>query len=198
MALSLATGAVSIEDLRPFSVEEFDRMVEVGILGDEERVELLEGVLVAMTPIGDGHAACVMRLTELLAPRLSGRALLAIQGPIALPRSRPYPDVAVLRRRADYYRSGKPGPADTFLLIEVADTSLRRDRSLKFPAYGRAGIAQTWIVDVNGEVVIAGAGPGPEGYADVAVHRRGHRLAVPAFPDVTLTVEEILGPPLGA
>lgn len=198
MAISLASAAVSIEDLRRFSVEEFDRLVEVGIVGDEERVELLEGVLVAMTPIGDEHAACVLRLTELLAARLAGRALIAIQNPIALPRSRPYPDVAVLRRRADYYRSGKPGPADIVLVIEVADTSLARDRNLKLPAYGQAGIPETWVVDLNSGVVMAGTRPGTEGYVLVTVHSRGDQLVVPGFSDVALTVGEILGPPLPA
>ncbi|MGH7332539.1 MAG: Uma2 family endonuclease [Candidatus Rokuibacteriota bacterium] len=195
MAISLGTAAVSIEDLRRFSVAEFDRLVEVGILGDEERVELLEGVLVAMTPIGDEHAASVNRLNELLAPRLADRAIIAIQNPIALPRSRPYPDVAVLRRREDYYRTGKPGPADVFLLIEVADTSLARDRDLKLPSYGQAGIQETWVVDLIGGVVIIGTRPGTEGYALVTVHPRGDRLIVPGFPDVMLAVEEILGPP---
>lgn len=196
VAISLASAVVSIEDLRRFTVEEFDRLVEVGILGDEERVELLEGVLVAMTPIGDEHAACVIRLNDLLTSRLAGRALVAIQNPIALPRSRPYPDVAVLRRRADYYRSGKPGPADIFLVIEVADTSLARDRRLKLPTYGQAGIAETWVVDLAGGAVIAGTRPGTEGYGLITVHPRSDRLVVPECPDVTLTVEEILGPPL--
>jgi Uma2 family endonuclease len=194
MAISLGSAGVSIDDLRPFSVEEFDRLVEMGILGDEERVELLEGVIVAMTPIGDAHAACVIRLTDLLTSRLAGRALVAVQNPIALPRSRPYPDVAVLRRRADYYRSGKPGSADILLVIEVADTSLARDRNLKFPAYGQAGIAETWIVDLTGRVVIVGTRPGPEGYMLVTEHRREARLTIPDFPDATLTVEEVLGP----
>ena len=194
MAISLGSAAVSIDDLRPFSVEEFDRLVEMGILGDEERVELLEGVIVAMTPIGDAHAACVIRLNDLLTSRLAGRALVAVQSPIALPRSRPYPDVAVLRRRVDYYRSGKPGSADILLVIEVADTSLSRDRNLKLPAYGQAGIAETWIVDLTGRVVIVGTRPGPEGYTLVTEYRREARLTVPDFPDATLTVEEVLGP----
>ena len=125
-----------------------------------------------------------------------GQALIAIQSPIVLPRSRPYPDVAVLRRRADYYRSGKPGPADIFLVIEVADTSLARDRDLKLPAYGQAGIAETWVVDLTSGVVIAGTRPGTEGHALVTVHPRDDRLVVPGLPAVTLTVGEILGPPL--
>ena len=198
MAISVSSAVVSIEELRRFTTDEFDRLVEVGILGDEERVELLEGLLVSMPPIGDEHEACVDRLTEMLIARLGGRAQVRIQGSIALPRSRPYPDVAVLRRRADYYRSGKPGPADIFLIIEVADTSLARDRNLKLPAYGQAGIAETWVVDLAGGAVIAGTRPGSEGYVLITLHPRADRLVVPGFPDVSLTVDEILGPPLQA
>jgi Uma2 family endonuclease len=193
MAISISSAVVPIEDLRRFTPEEFDRMVELGIVGDEERVELLEGIVLSMTPIGDEHEACVDHLGEILSVRLAGRAQVRIQGSIALPRSRPYPDVAVLRRRADYYRSGKPRPADVLLVIEVADTSLARDRDLKLPAYGHAGIAATWVVDLAGGVVIAGTRPGGEGYALVTVHPRGGRLVVPEFPDVALSVEEILG-----
>ena len=124
-----------------------------------------------------------------------GRALLSVQNSIAIPRSLPQPDVAVLAWREDRYRSGKPRAADIGLVIEVADSSLRRDRDLKLPLYGRAGIRETWVVDLAAEVVIVGREPGPAGYAAVSLHRRGDRLVVPGFPDVTLTVDEILGPP---
>ncbi len=96
------------------------------------------------------------------------------------------------------YRSSQPGPTDIYLVIAVADTSLRRDRDVKLPAYGRAGIAETWVVDLPGDTIIAGSQPGPEGYASVTVRRRGERLRLPGFPDVTLTVDEILGPPENA
>ena len=152
---------LTIEDVRHFTVEEFDRLVETGILTDEERVELLEGMLIPMMPIGDQHAACVKRLNDLLTARLSGRALLGVQDPIGLPTSRPYPDLAVLRRRSDYYATGKPQAPDIFLVIEVADTSLARDRDVKLPAYGRAGIPESWIVDLTGDAVIAGRDPSP-------------------------------------
>lgn len=121
--------------------------------------------------------------------------LLGVQGPIGLPTSRPYPDLAVLRRRADYYATSKPQPMDIFLVIEVADTSLARDRDVKLPAYGRAGVPESWIVDLSGDAVIVGRDPSAGGYARTHVHRRGDRLTVPGFPDVTLAVDEVLGPP---
>lgn len=198
MTVSTTAANLTLESLHHFTVEEFDRMLETGILTDEERVELLEGVLVTMTPIGDQHAACVDWLNELLSSRLSGRAVIRVQNPIALPDARPYPDLAVLRRRPDYYARGKPEPPDIYLIIEVADTALARDRELKLPLYGRTGVAESWIVDLVGETVIVGSEPGPTGYATVAVRRRGERLVVPGFPDVVLVVDEILGPPTPA
>jgi Uma2 family endonuclease len=198
MATSLATSGVSVEDLRRFTVEEYKRLGELGIIGDEERVELLDGLLLVMTPLGDEHEACVDNLNGILSARLGGRAQIRVQGSIALPRSRPQPDIAVLRCRADFYRAGKPGPADVVLVIEVADTSLARDRNVKLPAYGRAGVPETWVVDLAAGVVIAGRRPGADGYAAITVHRRGERLAVPGFPEVALAVDEILGPPLSA
>ena len=172
-------------------------MVEAGILTDEERVELLEGVIVPMTPIGDLHAACVKRLNDCLSLRLAGRALLSVQDPISLQDTRPYPDLAILRRRTDFYARGKPEAADVHLVIEVADTSLARDRDLKLPAYGRAGILECWVVDLAGEVVVVGRDPSASGYARTSVHRRADKLTVPGFPDVTVTVDEILGSPTG-
>jgi Uma2 family endonuclease len=135
------------------------------------------------------------RLNELLGARLSGRALIRVQNPLALPMSRPYPDLAVLRRRPDYYATGKPEPSHVFLVIEVADTSLARDRDLKLPAYGRAGIPECWIVDLAGDGVIVGREPGPGGYGRMATHRRGERLLAPGFPDVGVAADEALGPP---
>jgi Uma2 family endonuclease len=195
MVMAPPIAGLIVDDVGLLTVEQFDRMVEGGILTDEDRVELLEGVLVAMTPIGDVHAACVDRLNEVLTLQLSPRAAVRVQGPISLPRSRPYPDLAVLRRRVDHYAKGKPEAADIYLVIEVADTSLRRDRDFKLPAYGRAAIPEAWVVDLAGDAVIVGRGPGPAGYARVTVHRRGDRLAVPGFADVVLTVDQIVGTP---
>lgn len=195
MAILAAASHLSVEDVRRFTVEEFDRLVELCILSDEERVELLEGVLVPMPPIGDLHAGSVDYLTELLTMRLAGRALIRGQNPIALPTSRLYPDVAILKRRPDYYRTSKPGVEDIFLVIEVADTSLARDRDVKLPTYGRAGIGEAWVIDLGGQSVIVGRDPAPAGYATLRTCRRGERLTVPGFADVTLAIDELLGPP---
>lgn len=194
MSTLTSTARLSAAETRHFTVDEFDRMAEIGILTDEERIELLEGILVPMPPIGDLHAGSVDRVTELLTARFAGRALIRVQNPIALPASRLYPDFAILRPRADYYTTGKPEARDIFVVIEVSDTSLVRDRDVKLPAYARAGIPEGWVLDVTGGVLIVGRDPGPTGYATTTVHRRGERLTVPGLPDVTLSVDELLGP----
>jgi len=165
MATTHSLPGLTVDDVYHLTVDQFDRMVDTGILTSEDRVELLDGVLVAMTPIGDRHAGCVNRFSDLLNSRLTGRALIAVQNPIAVPGSRPYPDITVLQRRADYYARGKPGPADIYLVIEVADASLAYDRGVKLPAYGRAGVPETWVVDVAGDVIISGRDPVRGGYA---------------------------------
>lgn len=195
MATVVASCGLALEDVRRFTPEEFSRMVETGVLDEDERVELLEGFLVPMTPIGDEHAACVIRASNLLYERLAGRVWVSVQNAIAIAKALPQPDIVILRRQPDCYRSGKPQPADVYLVIEVADSSLRRDRDVKLPLYGRAGIRETWVVDLAGEVVIVGREPGATGYGAVTLHRRGDRLVVPGFQDITLTVDEILGPP---
>jgi Uma2 family endonuclease len=125
---------------RLFTVEEYHRMAEAGILSEDDRVELIEGELVTMSPIGSRHAACVARLTALLFP-VGGRGILWVQNPIRLgARSEPQPDVALLRYRPDFYASAHPGPEDVLLVVEVAETSADADRSLKIPLYARYGI----------------------------------------------------------
>ncbi|MBI4634928.1 MAG: Uma2 family endonuclease [Candidatus Rokubacteria bacterium] len=177
---------------RAFTVEEYYRMAEAGILHEDDRVELLEGEIVEMAPIGDRHAQCVDRLTNTLAVRAAGRAIVRVQGPVRLSmRSEPQPDIALLRFRPDFYPR-HPGPADVLLLIEVAETSLETDRA-KVPLYARAGIAEVWLVDLAGEAVEVFREPGPGGYGRVERVGHGGRVTVPALPDVTFPVDEILG-----
>ena len=122
-------------------------MIAAGILDEDERVELIDGVIVEMTPIGDVHASCVLRLNHLLNARLQGRAWVQVQGPIRLHAddpSRPEPDLTVVRPREDYYRRERPRADDILVVIEVADISAERDRRIKLPKYARAGIGESW------------------------------------------------------
>jgi Uma2 family endonuclease len=181
---------------RHFTALEFERMAAMAIFGDDERVELLDGMVVPMTPIGDRHIGCVNYLTDCLGDRLRGRALIQAQSAIQLaPDWVPQPDVAILRRRQDYYREGKARPEEVFLLIEMADTSATLDRDVKLPGYARGGIPEVWLVDLDADLILVARDPKPAGYAVIASHARGSALRLPGFPDITLTVDETLGPP---
>jgi Uma2 family endonuclease len=176
-----------------FTVEDWHQMIAAGLFGDDQRLELLEGEIFEMTPIGPPHTSVVNRLTRLWTARLGSRAIVQIQGPVlAGPISEPEPDVSLLRERSDFYRERHADPAEVLLVIEVADTSLAYDRA-KLRIYASAGMAEVWIVDLQGERVDIYRTPGPAGYADERVLRRGDRGSCQAFPDVTVTVDEILG-----
>jgi len=153
---------------RPITVTEYHRMGEVGILGERDHVELIEGELVAMSSIGSNHQGTVNSLTHGLVQAVGQHAVVAVQGPVRLDDfSEPEPDFALLRPRADFYRDAHPTPADVLLLIEVADTSLNYDRAVKRALYARHSIPELWIVDLTaGEVEICRR-PGPGGYAAI-------------------------------
>lgn len=178
---------------RRFTVDEYYRMAEAGILTADERVELIEGEIIGMTPIGSHHALCVATLVELLGPALRARVLVWPQNPIRLPNDTELqPDVAVLRLPRERYLTGHPRPDDVLLLVEVADTSHRYDRLVKLPLYARAGVAEAWIVDLPGEVIEVYREPGPAGYARAARIGREGSVSPAPFPDVTLSVATIL------
>ncbi len=175
---------------RRFSREEYYRMAEVGILGEDDRVELIEGEIVEMSPIGSRHVAFVMNLGRLLTLRLGERAFVSVQSPVVLTAdTEPQPDLAVLRPRA--YKERKPQADDVLLLIEAADASLAYDRTTKLRLYARAGIPEYWIVDCAAESVEVYRNPGPEGYRDVTRAAGTATLTLRAFPDVALTTTEI-------
>jgi Uma2 family endonuclease len=178
---------------RRFTREEYHRMAEAGILHEDDRVELIEGEIVQMTPIGRRHAACVAELNRLLVPAVGQRALLWPQNPITLPNeTEPQPDIVLLRPRRDRYLADDAHPDDVLLLVEVADTSQRYDRLVKLPLYGRAGVPEVWIVDLPGEVIEVYRRPTPAGYAQVERVGRGSTVAPAAFPDILLPVDVIL------
>jgi Uma2 family endonuclease len=179
---------------RKLDVGEYHRMGEAGILTEADRVELIEGELVAMAPIGAAHAGAVNGLAELLFAAAAGRAVVAVQNPVQLdPHSEPQPDFALLRPRADRYRAVHPTPTDVLLLIEVADTSLRFDRLVKLPLYARHRIPEVWIIDLAAGVVELCRGPEAGGYARVIRTGRGAAIEPEALPGLSLRVDDILG-----
>jgi Uma2 family endonuclease len=132
------------------TVDEYYRMAEVGLLPPDARVELIEGEIIDMAPIGSRHAAAVNLLSERLIKTLSGTSLVSIQAPVRLDtRSEPQPDLAVLRLRPDRYSNSHPTAADVLLLIEISDATLRFDRETKASLYARHGVPELWIVDLN-------------------------------------------------
>lgn len=177
-----------------FTADEYHRMAEAGVLRDDDRVELIEGEIVDMTPIGPRHGAVVNRLNHALTRSCGDRAIVQIQASIRLGlHSEPQPDVALLRPRADYYEKALPGPESVLLLIEVAETSLPYDRGLKLQLYARAAVPEVWLVDLVRNQVEVHREPTRDGYQRGETLGPGDRLVPMAFPDVSLSPAEILG-----
>lgn len=178
---------------RQWSAAEFDRMLEAGILTEDDRVELIEGEIVEMSPIGSRHAACVKRLNRLLLRQLGETVVLGIQDPIHLSASsEPQPDISVCRPRADDYATRHPTPADVLLLVEVADTSLLFDRDEKLPLYAQAGIPEVWLVDLVDEQVIVYSRPANETYQIQQRFIRGQLVVSMVLPSLQLPVDTML------
>lgn len=179
---------------RRFSVSEYDRMAEAGILGEDDRVELIDGEVVEMTPIGHRHAGCVKRLNRLFTDALGTDAVIGVQDPVVLgDSSEPQPDLAVLRPRADFYASAHPTPQDILLLIEVAETSAETDRRVKVPLYAGSLVQEVWVVDLQQDAISVYENPEPGGYRTVRLARRGAVIAPSAFPDRSFDVGTMLG-----
>jgi Uma2 family endonuclease len=180
---------------RRFTVDEYHRMGEAGILSEDDRVELLAGEIVSMSPSGPLHAGTVNRLTTLLSSRLRTQAIVGIQNPLLLRTedSEPQPDAALLRPRTDFYTRAHPEAHDVYLVIEVADTPVEKDRDVKFPIYARAGIPEAWLLDLGVGRLEVHRHPTPDGYQDVRRFQRGQSVAPQVFPDVILTVDDLLG-----
>jgi Uma2 family endonuclease len=177
---------------RRFTREEYYRMAEVGILGRRDRVELIKGEIVEMSPIGRRHGAFVDNLARLLILRLGDRAIVRVQGAVALADdTEPQPDLAVLRRRAVPYKEREAWAEDAMLVIEVAESSLAYDRSTKMRLYAEASIPEYWVVDGAAESIEVCRGPGPDGYREVSVVTGTATVTPQAFPDVALGTTDI-------
>ena len=180
---------------RKFTVAEYYRMGEAGIFRPEERVELIEGAVVVMAPIGIRHAGSVMRYIQVFSRLAGDRFTVQIQNPIHLDDStEPQPDVMLLRPRDDDYFDSHPGPEDVLLVIEVSDTSLDYDRGVKAHLYGRFNIPETLVLNLPGDCIEGFTRPGPEGYAQHNIYRRGDTITLASLPDLVLAVEDLLPP----
>jgi len=184
-----------LNDQRLFTVEEYDLMVESGVFDEDERLELVEGVIRAMSPIGGRHANAIQRIVALFALLVAKkRAILWVQSPIRMSATAELqPDASLLRYHAEGYPQ-LPLPADAQLVIEVADTSAKHDRLVKLPLYAKAGIPEVWIVDLPAGVVDVFRQPvaAEAKYAQVTTRRAGDAFSPAAFPDVVVAASDLL------
>lgn len=176
-----------------FNVKEYYRMAETGVLRPDARVELLNGEIIDMSPIGPFHGGLVKRLSRIFTLKARGRWIVSTQDPLRLDdQSEPEPDVMLLKPHADDYTSRHPQAEDVFLLIEVSDTTVEFDRAEKLPAYGRAGVAEVWIVNLNDLAIEVYREPHFTGYSSKTILSAGSQVAPLAFPDAEVNVAELL------
>ena len=177
-----------------FSVEDYYAMAEAGILGMDERVELIGGEIITMSPIGNEHAASVDTITDFLVPLVTGRAIVRVQSHLHLDgQNHSEPDLMLLKRREDYYRHRAPGPTDVLLLVEVSDSSLSHDRNVKLPLYARFGVPEVWIANIPSRVVETYADPVDGEYTVSRVYSPGETVSPVVFEDVEISVSRFIG-----
>jgi Uma2 family endonuclease len=178
---------------RLFTVDEYYRMAQTGILSPSDRLELIQGEIVTMSPISPRHASIVSRLNHLFQPRVGDRAIVSTQSPLRLDAvSEPEPDFMLLHPREDFYAEAHPWPADVVLLIEVADSSLAYDRDVKSGLYAAAGIGEFWLIDLVTERIVVHRQPAADCFRQMRIFLPGEEIAPQAFPDL-LPVAKILG-----
>ena len=177
-----------------FTAEEFQRMGEAGIFRQDARLELIEGEIIEVSPIGSPHAACVKFLTRLLYSLFGDTFIVGVQDPVRLNDfSEPQPDVSLLRWRDDDYREKHPTPADVLLVIEVADTTVVKDRTIKVPLYARSDVPEAWLVNIPDERVEVYSEPAGGAYQRAEVFGRGDDARPQTVEGLVVNVGELLG-----
>ena len=180
---------------RKFTVDEYYRMAEVGILHPDERVELIDGEIILMVPIGPLHAETVEHWSNVLKERVGGPYTVRSQNPVKLGENlEPVPDLAIVLRRASGFFGSHPGPDETLMVIEVSDTTLAYDRGTKVNLYAQANIPETWVMNLVEDCIESFTGPGPNGYANHTIYRRGDKISPSTLPDVEFAVDDLLPP----
>ncbi|MEM8777305.1 MAG: Uma2 family endonuclease [Cyanobacteria bacterium P01_G01_bin.49] len=177
---------------RKFNVDEYYKMAEIGILTPEDRVELIRGEIIAMSPIGTKHAACVNRLANLFPRLLGNKGIVSVQNSIRLDNySEPQPDIVLLKYRSDFYENKIPQPTDIDLLIEVSDSTIKYDQEIKLPLYAESQISEVWIVNVNNKTLEVYCQPKAQTYLDQ--NKSVQSISPLAYAEITLTIKDIFG-----
>jgi hypothetical protein len=176
-----------------FTADEYQRMGQVGILSEDDRVELIDGEVVAMTPIGARHNACVNSANRALVRAAGDNAIVQAQGSVRLDQyHEPEPDLVLLRPRPDFYASRLPGPEDIMLIVEVADSSIEYDRDVKASVYAAAHIPEYWLVDLTTNVVCHYRAPEGGRFQKIDQRGRGESIAPALLPTCTVPVDALL------
>jgi Uma2 family endonuclease len=178
-----------ILERRKFTLEEYHQM---DFLGEDDRIELIAGEIISMSPIGRFHAACMKRLIRLL-EGLGKRAIISARDPLVVLGSEPVPDIVILKYRDDFYAGKAAAAEDALLVIEVSDSTLAYDQEVKAPKYAKAGVQELWIIDLNDDLIWVYRQPSANGYLNIKAYQRGETLTLLAFPDITIGVNEVLG-----
>jgi Uma2 family endonuclease len=177
-----------------FTVDEYYRMAEAGILKPTDRVELIEGEIVEMSPIGDRHAMAVNRATMVFARGLGDQVVVSVQNAVRINRyNEPQPDVVLIRPREGFYGDRHPRPEDVVLLMEVADTTLKYDQNVKLPIYARNGIREVWILDLQKDVIYIYREPEGGSYTVRETRPPSESVSPQAFPGFAISAAELLG-----
>lgn len=176
------------------TVDFFNHMVETGMFKPTERIELIEGEIYDMSPIGRLHARCVDLLNYFLSQFFVGKAIVRVQSPIILDDlSEPQPDISILRFQADFYKQSHPKAKDVLLIIEVADTTVDFDRTIKFPKYANADIPEAWLINLEADRIEVHSNPKENTYGMVKFYQRGEEISSETMPELKLKADDILG-----
>ena len=177
-----------------FTVDEYYRMAETGILGPEDRVELIDGEIIQMSPIGNSHLARVNRANDVFTAAFRGRAVVSVQNPLRLNNyTEPEPDIVLLKPRQDFYEAKRPDAESALLVIEVSDTSLEFDREVKLARYAVSGVPEVWIENLEDGELLVYRDPVGKQYITALTLHAGDSVSVLAFPETQFKIEDVLG-----
>ncbi len=179
--------------MRLIDVDEYYRLAQIGVLSEDDRVELIEGEIIPMTPIGNRHASCVMRLIELIMTKLERKVIINPQNPLRLNRyNEPQPDITILKRDPNFYENKTPDAGDTHIVIEIADSSIQHDRKTKRALYAKRGIPEYWLVNLTNNTIEVYTQPEQNTYKTQITYHRGDNIQSTIWPDLILDVDEII------